>query len=73
MRTLEAKYENGVLRPATDLPLRPGEQVRIIVIRHRDANRWDPARLSEKNEEEATLTEAGLSEWASSLDDEDKA
>ena len=69
VRVVEAQYENGVLRPAERLGLRPGEQVSLIVMRRPDPSRWDYARLAKTmNEEDLALAEQGLAEWAAELD-----
>jgi len=46
MRPVEALYENGLLRPAKPLNLRPGERVGVIVVRQADPSRWDLVRLA---------------------------
>ncbi|MBI1787455.1 MAG: antitoxin family protein [Acidobacteria bacterium] len=69
MRLIEAHYENGVLRPAERLGLRPGERVKLIVVRRPDPGRWDSARLAKiGNEDELALAEQGLGDWASALE-----
>lgn len=69
MRLVEAQYENGVLRPVERLGLRPGERVNLMVMRRPDPRRWDLARLSStSNQEDLSLSEQGLAEWADSLD-----
>ena len=69
VRLVEAQYENGVLRPAEHLSLRPGECVKLIVMRRPDPSRWDLARLARAgNGDDLPLTEQGLAEWASSLE-----
>ena len=69
VRLVEAQYENGVLRPAERLGLRPGECVKLIVMRRPDPSRWDLARLAKTgNEEDLPLAEHGLDGWASSLE-----
>ena len=69
VRLVEARYEDGVLRPAGHLSLRPGECVRLIVMRRPDPSRWDLARLDRTgNGDDLPLTEQGLAEWASSLE-----
>ena len=73
VKSLEAQYENGVLRPSEKLALRPGERVNIIVIRRPDQGRWDLPRLARRNEEESALTEQGLADWARALDAEDQS
>ena len=69
MRLVEAQYENGVLRPVERLGLRPGERVKLMVMRHPDPRRWDLARLSSNsNQEDRLLSKQGLTDWADSLD-----
>ncbi len=69
MRIVEARYEDGVLRPAERLGLRAGERVNLIVVRRADARRWDLSRLATTSgEEDRTLAEQGLAEWAKDLD-----
>ncbi len=69
MRIVEARYEDGVLRPAERLGLRAGERVNLIVVRRADARRWDLSRLATTSgEEDLTLAEQGLAEWAKDLD-----
>ena len=46
VRSVEAHYENGVLRPAERLSLLPGERVKLIVMRRPDSSRWDLAKLA---------------------------
>lgn len=46
MRTIEARYEDGLLKPETPLALKPGERVALIVVRHPDPKRWDIDRLA---------------------------
>ena len=72
MRPVDALYENGVLRPVSPLPLRPGERVALIVVRRPDAGRWNFARLAAHAGEDLALAEAGLNEWAAALDREDR-
>ncbi len=71
MEMIEAEFENGVLRPMQRLSLRPGERVGIVVVRKPDPNRWDIARLSKRSADDEVLSEAGLADWAKSLDHED--
>jgi len=73
MRPVEALYENGILRPAKPLNLRPGERVGVIVVRQPDRSRWDLGRLASFPKEDADLAGAGLDEWAAALDREDRA
>jgi len=69
VRIVEARYEDGVLRPAERLGLRAGERVNLIVVRRADARRWDLSRLATTSgEEDLTLAEQGLAEWAKDLD-----
>ena len=69
VRLVEAQYENGVLRPVERLGLRPGERVNLMVMRRPDLRRWDLARLSStSNQEDLSLSEEGLADWADSLD-----
>ena len=63
MRQVEALYENGLLRPAKPLNLRPGERVGLIVVRHSDPSRWDLKRLAAAESEDADLAGAGLDEF----------
>jgi predicted DNA-binding antitoxin AbrB/MazE fold protein len=72
MRIIEARYEEGLLKPETPLALQPGEQVALIVVRHPDPKRWDLERLARNGaEEDQVLAEQGLAEWADMLDRED--
>jgi predicted DNA-binding antitoxin AbrB/MazE fold protein len=74
MASVEAEYENGVLRPMKPLRLQPGERVHIIVQRQADASRWDLKRLanaSHASDEEQELAAAGLDEWEQVLNEED--
>ena len=69
VRLIEARYENGVLRPVERLGLRPGERVNLMVVRRPDPRRWDLARLaSSANPEDVSLSEQGLTDWADTLD-----
>lgn len=73
MRLIEALYEDGLLKPKTRLPLRPGEQVGVIVLRHPDPKRWDLERLARVGQEEdVALSEQGLAQWCDDLDTEDR-
>jgi predicted DNA-binding antitoxin AbrB/MazE fold protein len=72
MKMVEALYEDGLLKPETPLPLRPGERVAVIVLRQPDPTRWDLERLSrEGREEDLALSEQGLAQWGDALDAED--
>lgn len=71
MRFIEARYEEGLLKPETPLALTPGERVALIVVRHPDPKRWDLERLARSGaEEDRELSERGLAEWADALDEE---
>ena len=73
MRLVEARYEKGILKPREPLPLRSGESVNLIVVRRADPSRWDMNRLAKSgNEEELTLSEQGIQDWAAKLDVEDQ-
>jgi predicted DNA-binding antitoxin AbrB/MazE fold protein len=72
MRPVEALYENGLLRPAKPLNLRPGERVALIVVRHPDPARWDLARLGAFADEDEELASCGLDDWNADLDREDR-
>ena len=72
MRPVEARYEEGVLKPAQPLPLRSGERVGLVVLRLPDPKRWDMARLARATPEDAELAGAGLDEWGDALDREDR-
>lgn len=71
VRSVEAQYENGVLRPTERLGLRAGERVSIIVVRRPDPARWDLARLAKTGVEDE-LADQGLAEWARALEAEDQ-
>ena len=72
MGPVDALYENGLLRPITPLSLRPGERVRVIVVREADPARWDLSRLAAHADEDLALAEAGVDEWQDALDREDR-
>jgi predicted DNA-binding antitoxin AbrB/MazE fold protein len=72
MRFIEARYEEGLLKPDTPLALTPGERVALIVVRHPDPERWNLERLARSGaEEDQALAEQGLAGWTDALDDED--
>jgi len=74
VRVVEAQYDNGVLRPAERLGLRPGERVNLIVVRRPDPSRWDLARLAKTaNGDDLALAEQGLAEWAADLDSTERS
>jgi predicted DNA-binding antitoxin AbrB/MazE fold protein len=63
MRVIEARYEEGLLRPETPLALTPGERVTLIMVRHPDPRRWDFERLAKGGAgEDLALAEQGLGE-----------
>jgi predicted DNA-binding antitoxin AbrB/MazE fold protein len=73
MGPIEARYDNGLLRPETPLALEQGERVALIVVRHSEKKRWDLDRLAKTGAaEDLTLSEQGLGEWAEALDAEDR-
>lgn len=72
MASVEAEYDNGVLRPMKPLHLQPGERVHIIVKRQADPSRWNFPRLAGANEEDVQLASTGLDDWAQMLTDEDR-
>lgn len=72
MGPVDALYENGVLRPVSALPLRPGERVSLVVVRRPDQARWNLDRLAAHSGEDLALAEAGLDDWAAALDREDR-
>jgi predicted DNA-binding antitoxin AbrB/MazE fold protein len=71
MASVEAEYENGVLRPMKPLRLQPGERVHIIVNHRPDPARWDLQQLANASDEDRELATAGLDEWGQALNDED--
>ena len=71
MRPVEARYEDGFLKPAKPLQLRPGEKVGVIVVRHPDPSRWDFKRLAQGAAEDAALAGTGLDAWTDALEAED--
>lgn len=58
MRFIEARYEEGLLKPDTPLALTPGERVALIVVRHPDPKRWNLERLAKLAELELATDEA---------------
>lgn len=72
MRSVEARFEDGVLKPTEDLDLRPGERVRVLVLRRSDSSRWDMKRLAGVPDEDVELASTGLDGWADALDAEDR-
>jgi predicted DNA-binding antitoxin AbrB/MazE fold protein len=72
MRSVEARYEDGVLKPTEQLDLRPGERVRVLVLRRSDPSRWDMKRLASVPNEDVGLASTGLDTWVDALDAEDR-
>jgi predicted DNA-binding antitoxin AbrB/MazE fold protein len=72
MRPVEARFEDGVLKPTERLDLRPGERVRLLVLRRSDPSRWDMKRLASASNEDVEFASAGLDTWADALDAEDR-
>jgi len=74
MRAVEALYDDGLLKPQTPLPLRPGERVGVIVVRQADPSRWNLNRLAQVGRvEDVALAEQGLAQWSEALDTEDRS
>ncbi|HEX3553105.1 MAG TPA: antitoxin family protein [Thermoanaerobaculia bacterium] len=72
MRLIEARYEEGLLKPETPLALRPGERVALIVVRHPDSSRWNLEQFAKGGTgEDRALAEEGLAEWVDTLEGED--
>jgi predicted DNA-binding antitoxin AbrB/MazE fold protein len=61
VRPIKARYENGLLRLVKPLPVRPGENVAVIIVRQPDRARWDLNRLRAAASEDEVLAGAGLS------------
>jgi predicted DNA-binding antitoxin AbrB/MazE fold protein len=72
MRPVEARYEDGMLKPAQPLKLRQGETVGVIVVRHPDRSRWDLKRLAAMATEDEALAASGLDGWVDALEAEDR-
>ena len=73
MRLVDARYEEGYLKPTKPLALTPGERVGLIVVRRADPKRWNLDRLrAGSNEEDKALAEQGLDDWALDLENEDR-
>jgi len=72
MRPVETCYEDGFLKPAKPLQLRPGEKVGVIVVRRPDPSRWDLRRLAQGGAEDEALAGAGLDAWTDALQAEDR-
>jgi predicted DNA-binding antitoxin AbrB/MazE fold protein len=74
MRCIEAVFENGLLKPESPLALKQGERVSLFIVRHSDPKRWDLEHLAKGGlEEDPTLAEQGLADWAAALDAEDRS
>lgn len=73
MRPIGARSEGGSLKLDRPVPLREGESVSLIVLRHPVSSRWNLERLAATSgADDAALAEAGLDEWAAWLDAEDR-
>jgi predicted DNA-binding antitoxin AbrB/MazE fold protein len=73
VRPIEARYEDGILKPERPLSLRAGERVGVILVRRPDPARWDLQRLAAgSGDEDKALATAGLGDWANALDAEDR-
>jgi predicted DNA-binding antitoxin AbrB/MazE fold protein len=70
--TVNARYEDGVLKPEGRLDLQPGERVRLVVLRRSDPSRWDRKRLASELVEDRTLAATGMDEWGDALEAEDR-
>ena len=70
--TIEAQFEDGMLKPLDDLHLRPGERVSIVVLRRADPARWDLRRLASNPAEDIEFAEEGMDDWSDRLDAEDR-
>jgi predicted DNA-binding antitoxin AbrB/MazE fold protein len=73
VRSIEARYEDGVLKLAHPVALQAGDRVRLIVLREPDKSRWDLARLASATTEDELLAKEGLAEWSDTLDAEERA
>ena len=73
MRHIGAEYRDGLLKPDQALDLRAGERVKLIVLRRGDPSRWNIAALAANPDEDASLAETGVGDWADALDREDDA
>lgn len=73
MQPIEAMYEDGVLKPAKSLPLRPGEHVGVILVRRPDPSRWDLHKLAAAAEDDDDLASAGLDAWVHELELQDRS
>ena len=73
MRLIEARYEEGMLKPVEPLALHSGESVNIIVVRRADPSRWRINRLAMSGDaEDIALAEQGIEDWAAMLEKEDQ-
>ena len=70
--TVEARYENGFLKPTGPLKHRQGEKVAVIVLRHPDPTRRDMKRIAADSAEDETLAASGLDSQVDALDSEDR-
>ena len=60
MASVEAEYQDGVLRPMKPLRLQAGERVHLIVKRQPDAARWNLERLADLSLTDAEEAELEL-------------
>jgi predicted DNA-binding antitoxin AbrB/MazE fold protein len=72
MTLIDAEFKDGVLKPAKPLALRSGEHVGVLIVRRPDPARWDLQRLADLSDEDVSLAESGLDDWAETLEREDR-
>jgi predicted DNA-binding antitoxin AbrB/MazE fold protein len=72
MTLIDAEFKDGVLNPAKPLALRSGEHVGVLIVRRPDPARWDLQRLADLSDEDVSLAESGLDDWAETLEREDR-
>jgi predicted DNA-binding antitoxin AbrB/MazE fold protein len=76
MTLIDAEFKDGVLKPAKQpakqLALRSGEHVGVLIVRRPDPARWDLQRLADLSDEDVSLAESGLDDWAETLEREDR-
>jgi predicted DNA-binding antitoxin AbrB/MazE fold protein len=73
MRSLNAEYRDGLLKPDKPLDLAQGHRAAIIVVKQGAVEGWDAPRLAASGDEDQALAEQGLDDWADTLDAEDRA
>lgn len=71
MGPVEARFEDGVLKPEERLELRPGERVRVLVLRRSNPSRWNMKRLASAPVDDLALASTGVDAWAEALVGED--